>query len=92
MCIRDSGISGVTWDICYGALAAMSPTDYYNRFGSTDPANYCTPATEELDGLLEDLNSTVDTDKQKEIVADIEAYQAENMPVYYTHLLIFPRI
>ena len=64
----------------------MSPTDYYNRFGSTDPANYCTPATEELDGLLEELNSTVDTDKQKEIVADIEAYQAENMlyvPLYY---------
>lgn len=81
-----NGISGVKWDICYGALAAMSPTDYYNRFGSTDPANYCTPATEELDGLLEELNSTVDTDKQKEIAADIEAYQAENMlyvPLYY---------
>lgn len=80
------GISGVEWDLAYGALSATSVFDYYERFGSTNSANIATPATEELDGYLAELTSTADVDAQKEAFAKIEAYHAENMlyvPLYY---------
>lgn len=82
----ENGISGVDWDMAYGALSATSPFDYYERFGSDNASNVCTPGSEELDGYLEELTSTADVDKQKEAYAKIEAYHAENMlyvPLYY---------
>jgi peptide/nickel transport system substrate-binding protein len=81
-----NGISGVDWDIAYGALSAVSPFDYYLRFGKDNASNIATPYNEELEEYLQVLNTTADVDAQKEAFSKVETWYADNIlyvPLYY---------
>jgi peptide/nickel transport system substrate-binding protein len=84
-----NGPSAVDWDLAYGAIAAVSEYEYYNRFTGGATSNSHTPLNEELDSLLKQANATSDPDKQKEIFSLIQKFENTNLPVlalYYQQI------
>ncbi|MGI9417710.1 MAG: ABC transporter substrate-binding protein [Geminicoccaceae bacterium] len=85
-----SDTSTVTWDIAYGAKAALAMHEYYNGYESGQ-SSY-TPGTAERDELIARTNATADVAEQQEAFKDFERYENEmlsDIPLYYQQLFIY---
>lgn len=89
---KENGPSAVKWDLAYAAVAALTESEFYNRFASTASNNSSVPLQDGLDELIASSNSTMDTDEQKAAFSKIQAYVAENelaMPLYHQVCFIY---
>ena len=87
-----NGPSAVKWDLAYAAVAALTESEFYNRFASTASNNSTVPFQEGLDELIQASNSTMDTEEQKAAFGEIQAFVAENelaMPLYHQVCFIY---
>lgn len=87
-----NGPAAVKWDLAYAAVAALSESEFYNRFASTASNNSSVPRQDGLDELIERSNATMDTDEQKVAFKDIQQFVAENvlaMPLYHQVCFIY---
>ena len=86
-----NGPSAVDWDLAYGAVAALTMHEYYNRFVGGAPSNSHTPTDPVLDRLIAATN-TADLEKQKQAFYELQKYENEtlfNIPLYHQHLFVF---
>ena len=84
--VPENGVAGCKWDLAYGALSAISPLDYYSRFADGMTGTFHAPLDETLDGLVNEMLSTANVEKQMEKYAEIENYYADEIPyiaLYY---------
>lgn len=89
---RVNGPSTVKWDMAYAAVAALTESEFYNRFSSSASNNSSVPKQEKLDELIVQANSTMDTEVQKKTYKEIQHYIAENalfMPLYHQICFIY---
>lgn len=89
---KENGPSAVKWDLAYAAVAALTESEFYNRFASAASNNSSVPLQDGLDELIASSNSTMDTDEQKAAFSKIQAYVAENelaMPLYHQVCFIY---
>jgi len=70
---RVNGPAEVDWDLCYGAIAALTLNDYLDRFGTESHINSHTPTDPELDALIETTNTTGDLAVQAEAFKQIQS-------------------
>lgn len=85
-----SDTSAVTWDIAYGAKAALALQEYYNGYQS-GKSSYVV-GTPERDALIEAINGTTDVAKQQEAFKAFERYENEvlsDIALYYQQLFIY---
>ncbi|MDB2390320.1 ABC transporter substrate-binding protein [Alphaproteobacteria bacterium] len=85
-----SDTSAVTWDIAYGAKAALALQEYYNGYQS-GKSSYVV-GTSKRDGLIEAINGTTDVAKQQAAFKEFERYENEvlsDIPLYYQQLFIY---
>lgn len=84
------GPSALSWDIAYGARAALAPHEYFNRFAyGVMPM---IPNIPEMNDLVEQSNGTADVDVQREAFFEMERIINENvyiLPLYYQQLFVF---
>lgn len=81
--------SGITWDIAYGAKAALALQEYYNGY-KTGLSSYA-PSDPERDELIARINGTVNVEEQKAAFADFERFENEvlsDIPLYYQQLFV----
>lgn len=86
-----NGPSAVDFDLCYGATAALSMHEYYDRYQTGAALNSHTPGTEELDKLIEATNSTIDAKEQREAYFNLQKYENEELfvlPLYYQPIYV----
>jgi peptide/nickel transport system substrate-binding protein len=86
-----NGPSAVKWDIAYGAIAAVSQYEYYNRFRTGASSNSHTPGNSTLDSLLDAANATNSPEKQMAIFADVQRFENTFLPIlslYYQQVFI----
>ncbi|WP_417310985.1 ABC transporter substrate-binding protein [Devosia sp.] len=85
-----NGPSVVTWDMLYGARAALAMQEYFNRFG---PGLMPTiPNIPEMNELVAKVNSTPDPEIQREGYFAMERIINENayiIPLYYQQLYTY---
>lgn len=84
------GPSGLSWDIAYGARAALAPHEYFNRFAYGQMPMI--PNVPEMNDLVADANGTADVDAQREAFFAMERIVNENayiIPLYYQQLFVF---
>ena len=84
--------SAVDWDLAYGAVAALSESEFYNRFASTASNNSHTPPVEGLDELISLAAAAPDEAAQKELYGRIQQILAENLsaiPLYHQDCFIY---
>lgn len=84
--------SAVKWDLAYAAVAALTESEFYNRFASDASNNSSVPPQDGLDDMIDRANSTMDTDEQKAAFAEIQNFVAENvlaMPLYHQMCFIY---
>lgn len=87
-----NGPSEVKWDLAYAAVAALTESEFYNRFASTASNNSTVPKQDGLDELIEASNSTMDKDEQIAAFKKIQQVVAENvlaMPLYHQVCFIY---
>lgn len=85
-----SDTSAVTWDIAYGAKAALALQEYYNGYQS-GKSSY-TPGDAERDALIAAINGTADVAKQQEAFKEFERYEntrLSDIALYYQQLFIY---
>lgn len=85
-----SDTSAVTWDIAYGAKAALALQEYYNGYES-GKSSY-TPGTSERDDLIAAINGTADVEAQQEAFKAFERYEntvLSDIALYYQQLFIY---
>ncbi len=83
--------SAVDFDLCYGATAALSMHEYYDRYQTGAALNSHTPGTEELDKLIEATNKTIDAQEQREAFFNLQKYANEELfvlPLYYQPIYV----
>ncbi|MEM7445925.1 MAG: ABC transporter substrate-binding protein [Pseudomonadota bacterium] len=84
------GPANIDWDILYGARAALALQEYFNRFGYGLMPSI--PNIEEMNELVEMVNSTSDPDVHRDGFQQMEGIINENayiLPLYYQQLYIF---
>lgn len=89
---REKGPSAVKWDLAYAAVAALTESEFYNRFASTASNNSSVPKQNGLDDLIKKSNSTMDTAEQKKAFGEIQQFVAQNvlaMPLYHQVCFIY---
>ncbi|NNG02677.1 MAG: peptide ABC transporter substrate-binding protein, partial [Inquilinus sp.] len=85
-----SDTSGVSWDMAYGARAALALHEYYNAY--LEGKSSYAPPTAERNELLERINGTANLDDQMQAFMDFERYEnavLSDIPLYYQQLFIF---
>lgn len=85
-----SDTSAVTWDIAYGAKAALALQEYYNGYQSGK--NSYTPGDPDRDMLIAAINATVDVGEQQEAFkafTEFESSALSDIPLYYQQLFIY---
>lgn len=85
-----SDTSAVTWDIAYGAKAALALQEYYN--GYLTGRNSYTPGDPERDALISAINGTVDVGAQQEAFkafTEFENAALSDIALYYQQLFIY---
>jgi len=85
-----SDVSAVSWDLAYGARAALVLHEYYNAY-LEGKSSYAPPSAERNE-LLQRINGTPDLDEQKAAFADFQRYENKTLsdiPLYYQQLFIF---
>ena len=63
----------MTWDIAYGAKAALALQEYYN--GYLSGKNSYTPGDADRDALIAAINGTVDVSKQQEAFKEFTKFE-----------------
>ena len=85
-----SDTSAVTWDIAYGAKAALALQEYYNGYKSGQ--NSYTPGDPKRDALIDAINGTVDVKQQKAAFKEFTKFEnsaLSDIPLYYQQLFIY---
>ena len=85
-----SDTSGVTWDIAYGAKAALALQEYYNGYRS-GRSSYA-PGNSDRDALVDAINATADPAAQQEAFMAFERFEnsvLSDIPLYYQQLFIY---
>jgi len=88
---QKNGPSAVDWDLAYGAVAALSMHEYYDRYREGSKANSHTPADVKLNELLDATNSSMDDKVQKNAFFNLQKYENETlfaMPLYYQPIYV----
>lgn len=83
------GKSLVSWDLGYGARAAIVMQEYYNDYATGKASSDQFPGTPEMDAAIAATNATTDPEKQKEAFFAIEKLMNDNVytiPLYYQQL------
>ena len=83
------GKSVVTWDLAYGARAAMAMQEYFNDYVTGKASADGFPGASELDELIAASNSSTDPDANKATLMKIDEYLNTNVltiPLYYQQL------
>jgi peptide/nickel transport system substrate-binding protein len=83
------GKSVVTWDMAYGARAAMVMQEYFNDYATGKASADGFPGSPELDALILSSNTNTDPDANKQTLMQIDEYINKNMltlPLYYQQL------
>ena len=86
-----NGPSAVKWDMAYGAVGALAPQEYYNRFMTGYPSNSHTPSDPKLDELIAATNATADIDGQKAAFKALQVYENQilpELPLYYQKVFV----
>ncbi len=86
----EAGPSGLSWDIAYGARAALAPHEYFNRFAFGQMPMI--PNIDQMNDLVAKSNGSADVAVQREAFHEMERLVNENvhiMPLYYQQLFIF---
>ncbi len=85
-----SDTSAVSWDIAYGAKAALALQEYYNGYLS-GRSSY-TPGDTDRDALIAAINGTVDVGRQQEAFKEFTKFEnsaLSDIPLYYQQLFIY---
>lgn len=80
-----NGPSAVDWDLAYGAVAALTMHEYYNRFMGGAASNSHTPRDSVLDELIQ-ATITADIEAQRQAFFRLQQYENEtlfNIPLYH---------
>lgn len=88
--LADGDTSGVTWDIAYGAKAALALQEYYNGYRSGN-SSYA-PGDADRDTLIDRINATADVEEQRTAFKDFERFEntvLSDIPLYYQQLFIY---
>ncbi len=83
------GKSVVTWDLAYGARAAMVMQEYFNDYATGKASADGFPGTPELDALIAESNVATDPEVAKATLMKIDEYinaNALTLPLYYQQL------
>lgn len=83
---QKNGPSAVDWDMAYGAIAALSLHEYYDRFQTGSPTNSNTPEDPKLNALIQATNASADLEEQKKAFQDLSKYENESLfeiPLFY---------
>lgn len=86
-----NGPSAVEWDLAYGANAALSMHEYYDRYLTGSKSNSHTPADETLNKLINATNASMDAEDQKKAYFELQKYENENLfsiPLYYQPIFL----
>lgn len=86
-----NGPSAIDFDLIYGATAALSMHEYYDRYQTGAALNSHTPGVEELDKLIEKTNSTLDSEETKKAFNELQKYENEELfvlPLYYQPIFV----
>lgn len=86
-----NGPRAVDWDMCYGANAALSMHEYYDRYQGGHSLNSHTPNDETLNELIAATNASVDEEVQREAFYELQKYENENLfeiPLYYQPIFL----
>ena len=81
-----NGPSAVDFDLCYGATAALSMHEYYDRYRTGSASNSHTPSDETLNTLIDATNSSMDAKVQQDAFYELQKYENETlftMALYY---------
>lgn len=84
------GKSVVTWDLAYGARAAMAMQEYFNDYATGKASADGFPGAPELDELIMASNTTTDPEAAKQTLMQIDEYLNANaltVPLYYQQLM-----
>lgn len=84
------GPAGITWDLGYGAAAAIALQEFYNVYKTGGTSH--TPGNDELDGLINAINSSSDPDVLRPAYFAIQEYWEDNLdaiPLYYQQLFVY---
>ena len=73
--------SAVEWDLAYGAVAALTESEFYTRFASDASNNSHTPSQEGLDGWI----AEGDYDRVRELLAQ----QVLVLPLYHQSCFVY---
>lgn len=85
-----SDTSAVTWDMAYGAKAALAMQEYYNGY-QTGKSSYA-PGTAERDALIEATNGTLDVAAQQDAFKALEVFEntmLSDIALYYQQLFVY---
>lgn len=85
-----SDTSAVTYDIAYGARAALALQEYYNGYRS-GRSSYA-PGNPERDKLIDRINASADPNVQREAFMDFQRFEStmlSDIPLYYQQLFIY---
>ncbi len=83
------GKSVVTWDMAYGARAAMVMQEYFNDYATGKASADGFPGSPELDALIADSNTATDPEAAKATLMKIDEFinaSAITLPLYYQQL------
>lgn len=83
------GKSVVSWDLAYGARAAMAMQEYFNDYATGKASADGFPGTAELDELIAASSSSTDPEANKQTLMKIDEYintNAITIPLYYQQL------
>ena len=86
-----NGPSAVDFDLCYGATAALSMHEYYDRYQTGAALNSHTPGNKELDALIAKTNSSIDPQEKREAFFELQKYENEELfvlPLYYQPIFV----
>lgn len=84
------GKSVVSWDMAYGARAAMVMQEYFNDYATGKASADGFPGDPALDALIAASNTTTDPEAAKQILMQIDEYinaNAVTLPLYYQQLM-----
>jgi peptide/nickel transport system substrate-binding protein len=84
------GKSVVTWDLAYGARAAMVMQEYFNDYATGKASADGFPGAPELDALIAASNTSTDPEAAKQVLMQIDEYINANVltiPLYYQQLM-----
>ena len=83
------GKSVVTWDLAYGARAALAMQEYFNDYATGKASADGFPGSPDLDALIAHSNAATDPEAAKADLKKIDEFIAANaitIPLYYQQL------